>query len=820
MPEIMRRLNWLVSYLTERSVYLGLVLLLLLFAASRTVAPERGEEAISQPQAYPVEHNFRTVVVILDSAPVSVALDPALMPFVSSLSSSSLFGRECACVAKTTFPCLKSIFEGRAANPGTTLQDFSAVASKRTTWPGSLSAMGFRVVAASDHTLNRLYPGAFVDHLDYQTLKVPLYKRDKYAYQKTWQWLNDSTIDVVISHIIGTDKVAHEFPVGGQVYRAKYLEADDFVRQVADRLSPNDYLYVISDHGHSGTGGHTYDAVYVARGPIFPKGRREDLSAEDLLFLLSVPYGFVMPRGYEGHIRTDLILLPAELRRKLLLEQAKIWNIPVDEVSTETVEKNLNDYSSVQRDTARRSESMRNIGRLAPWWLAAALFLISELTAFQRPRQEHRIEIVAGAFALLGVALVIIGIAVGAWILALAASMRCGERLGVAKMSAALAFLLCTVAAAFWILPSHLWWLHSHNHRPIPYAIFYCLAAAAGAALSWYLRGNSWRGHGERILWTVGLIIWLLSYFGPYGYALARQGPTVVIGMLALVAVVISGGWRSLFSFSAICLAGFVVFMSFNTESFNMEYRMLDRFAQAHWGLQLACTAAVACLLAVLLRTSPSIRSVRFSVLAGAGAIAGWLLISTRFFEFPVAKLFGCLLGTIGLAGCLSLFEGSKLPIRWTALTGAIVLFATLALLLDGLELSHVDFRFAADKVIAFREEVWRALQLILWSLVKYSFALLPALYTLRLFSSDEEIPLQILQLNCWRGLMIVLGALGLALFDPRGLHGLCSEEIYFWTFLALVTWMFCLTMVRREKVVTAVSAGTVREGFEPSVPF
>ena len=37
---------------------------------------------------------------------------------------------------------------------------------------------------------------------------------------------------------------------------------------VADRLDPNDYLYVLSDHGHSETGGHTLDAMYFARGPL------------------------------------------------------------------------------------------------------------------------------------------------------------------------------------------------------------------------------------------------------------------------------------------------------------------------------------------------------------------------------------------------------------------------------------------------------------------------------------------------------------------------------------------------------------------------
>lgn len=40
---------------------------------------------------------------------------------------------------------------------------------------------------------------------------------------------------------------------------------------------------------------------------------------------------------------------------------------------------------------------------------------------------------------------------------------------------------------------------------------------------------------------------------------------------------------------------------------------------------------------------------------------------------------------------------------------------------------------------------------------------------------------------------MIVLRALGLAIFDARGVDELCSEKIYFWTFLNLTLWLFCL---------------------------
>src|SRR2546423_5058116 len=277
--------------MNARKIGLGLVPLVLLLAAMMSLQREGTRHPAMQLRTFEPAKHFRSVVFILDSAGKSEMFDPELMPFLASLRASSVSGRSRSCAAKATFPCIKSIFEGREATMGTTLQDFSAFASSRTAWPASLAALGTRLVGASDHTLNRLYPHAFVDSLNYEDLHVPLLERDAFIYRKARLWLNDPTIDVLVLHIIGTDKVSHEYPVRGSVYREKYREVDDFVREVAARLQPQDYLYAISDHGHNELGGHTQDAAYVAHGPLFPEGVHEDLNAEDMLFLLSLPYG-------------------------------------------------------------------------------------------------------------------------------------------------------------------------------------------------------------------------------------------------------------------------------------------------------------------------------------------------------------------------------------------------------------------------------------------------------------------------------------------------------------------------------------------------
>ena len=184
---------------------------------------------------------------------------------------------------------------------------------------------------------------------------------------------------MLILHIVGTDKVSHEYSVRGPIYREKYREVDDFVREVAGRLAPEDYLYAISDHGHNEMGGHTEDAAYLVRGPLFPSGVRQDLHGEDMLFLLSLPYGLTLPAGYEGQIRMDLTRLAPDAAERWLAAQAGIWRVPIAGLPLDTAQARLNEFIARQRTKGQRVAVLDALWHSLPFWLAAALFLIGEL---------------------------------------------------------------------------------------------------------------------------------------------------------------------------------------------------------------------------------------------------------------------------------------------------------------------------------------------------------------------------------------------------------------------------------------------------------
>ncbi len=781
-------------------VVLGLVPLILLLAAMRDIDLELGGGPVAgQQRAFEPATRFRTVVLILDSAGKSEMFDPALMPFVSSLRSSTLSGRCEACAAKATFPCIKSIFEGREATMGTTLQDFSAFASSRTTWPSSLAALGLRLVVASDHTLNRLYPQAFVDSLNYENLHVPLLERDAFVYRKAREWLNDPTIDVLILHIIGTDKVSHEYPVRGPVYRAKYREVDDFVREIAGRLGPKDYLYAISDHGHNQLGGHTEDAAYLVRGPLFPRGVHEDLESEDMLFLLSLPYGLTLPTGYEGQIRMDLTLVPPDLRDRWFSLQAQSWNVPI---TKETAQRQLNDYIVTQRTKGQRADALERIWRCAPFWLAAALFLTSELHLKRRRSGKRQTLLLQIALFTIGLSLALMTITGGGWLIALAAVVRCVENFGLRKAAALWAVLALVSLSAFWIFPAGLSWIHRRADRPFGFIAFYGAAFLCGLAIVRMRDASSWRARLLDLLWMVGIAVWLLGYFGPLGYSLVRHGSLMILVIGAIAAIIIGGGFRTFFSLPALFLPGLLPVVFFNIESFNFSFPLLDRIPELSAPLRVVLSGAAAALFVI---ATNSVRRFEWNFRSSARHFAMlllvliWLAMGLLFFQFELSKMIGCLLACLWFAGCLELFTRAGLPLRWFSLVSAVFLFFLLTFFLNGFVLSHVDFRFATSKIFPFAKEAYRAPQLILWSMLKYGFALWPALFVLRASSAGQRIWPELLVLGWWRELMIVAGALGLALFNARGMRESCSEEIYFWTFLNIVFFTACLIFSARS---------------------
>ena len=260
--------------------------------------------------------------------------------------------------------------------------------------------------------------------------------------------------------------------------------------------------------------------------------------------------------------------------------------------------------------------------------------------------------------------------------------------------------------------------------------------------------------------------------------------------ILTPIAIIVAGGWLILISVPTLFGFALVPFVTFRTESYTISFPFLDRISAMPLAVSVAICAVVGLIWLYAFHFG---RNRRMNWPRVILLLAIWIFLGIALFQFETGKLIGSLLGGIWLAGCLELFRRAGLSVNWSALVSAIMLFTVFYFVLNGFALSHVDFRFASEKIIPFQQEALRAPQLIAWVVVKYVFILLPVLFIVFVATGEPRLALLLAQFGWWRELMLTLCALGLSLFHTGGLSELCSEEIYFWTFLNLVIWLLAI---------------------------
>ena len=306
----------------------------------------------------------RTVVLIIDSLGRSQATDPTLMPEMIALAETSLVGPQRSCFGNFTLPCLLTTFEGRQSPFVAALNNFSADATGAPNWLDAARDLGLRVALISDHTLTKLYPSAWVTGHNYEDVEdVPVAERDAFAGRLTLGWLADREHDVVVTHIIGTDKSSHADLPGSEAYRKVFNRADAIVGDVARALdSSKDTLLVFGDHGHDQGGHHTRDSWFLLRGPHVRTGTLE-LDQTSLYFLLARPHAIPLPDGYEGALHWEAFT--DDPREEAWREaQAIHWGLGADERRREDL-----DSAVAHREEQRAKRPRGDLLAFVPWLL-------------------------------------------------------------------------------------------------------------------------------------------------------------------------------------------------------------------------------------------------------------------------------------------------------------------------------------------------------------------------------------------------------------------------------------------------------------------
>lgn len=300
--------------------------------ARRSGATATETEAVSAPPAV-VPPLGRTVVFIIDSLREQNGRDPGLMPELAALNAAARHGLLRTCAANFTLPCLLTAFEGRESPFVTALSNFSGSAEVTPSWFEALAARGLRMALIGDHTLPALYGRYFQTVMDYEETPLSAYERDRWAMDAANRLLDAGETDVLVLHIVGTDKVAHAELPASPDYQRLFRDADAMVGQLARRLDPErDTLLVFGDHGHGPEGHHDRFAWYAMRGPHIVPGEHT-FEQVDLLYLLARVHGVPVSKIYEGAFHWSA-RANDPLDGAWRAAQAAAWGLPDGESAT------------------------------------------------------------------------------------------------------------------------------------------------------------------------------------------------------------------------------------------------------------------------------------------------------------------------------------------------------------------------------------------------------------------------------------------------------------------------------------------------------
>ncbi|HVJ17175.1 MAG TPA: hypothetical protein VM686_17165 [Polyangiaceae bacterium] len=263
----------------------------------------------------------RLVIIIIDSLRDATALDGRVMPWLSNHQKDALSGRMQPCLSQLSLLCFRTMFEGSEPLLVTGFKNYTGMSVEAPSLIHRLAARGIKVAAVADHAFIGLYQPSLAKHATFEERQPKTMDRDQYGRIRTFEWLGDPSLDVIISHVIDTDATAHRVGVGHAQYVAKFRETDDFLREVSGRLGPKDSLIVLGDHGHDAHGYHSTGipsvTAYFASGPLFPAGRRHDLHMSALYFLAGAVSCEPTPIGYAGTHPFDDIDWPGGRRQAL-----------------------------------------------------------------------------------------------------------------------------------------------------------------------------------------------------------------------------------------------------------------------------------------------------------------------------------------------------------------------------------------------------------------------------------------------------------------------------------------------------------------------
>lgn len=635
-----------------------------LHAYSRDVAgaptvPPSGPDAPLRSGAV----DARVVIVIVDSLARRDALDAPMMPSLASLRATGLHGPLHSCAANFTLPCLLTAFEGRASPFLAALSNFQATARTQPSLLRALRARGDRVALISDHTLPELYPGTFVDGGSTEESGIPIDERDRWTFDQARGWLAARSHEVLVLHVVGTDKVSHVATFQDGEYQTVFREADAFVGELMRTLDlSRDTLVVFGDHGHGKNGDHDRDAYYLAAGPGLARGEVA-LDQTSLLFLLARVTGTALPEHYEGTLAWELLAAEDRAEAGWRETVARAWDLP--ESSRTALEAALGEKHARLSD-----RPLQSLIGLLPWLLAMLwlLALLWQVTLARIPPPAW-----LGVSVLAGLAACLLAVAWAPWLpwLALGALVwRLGPSL--ARPLAVGALLALAVATTGVLIPVIVRIFHVTDDSLGPLVLWFGVTLGTPALAGALIPPTAERGRTAAAALAALTVAALLPAPGVYYYAVLQSVSHVLPVGLLLVALTQPSLRRSPARWWLTAgVATALPLLAVQAGGWDFHYRVvlwLNSRGEA-------VSSVTAGLMAVLVAAVARRQGTTAMLLAGIATAAAAALLQGPF-EFDACRV-GALLCAVVPAACalpLLLGEGQAPPTRTQRLWAAIAL--------------------------------------------------------------------------------------------------------------------------------------------------
>ena len=276
----------------------------------------------------------RLVVLVMDAWRDDAKDHPELHPGIHKLAArpDAHWVNVRTCAGNFTLPCMQTLFEGRESPFSSGLHNYTGREGSPNSLAGIAAARGLRVGNISDQSLTSLYGESAVFNSDCSAWPPNPLKRDLRSVDEALKALREHKVQVLLYHVVGTDKLSHEVEYESPKYREHYNLLDAKLASLWAELDfSKDALLITGDHGHGEHGHHTRSTpgLFVGRhfGELFAALKKppDKLIQQDLLFFMGYPQLLPLPPEYEGAYFADLKPgAPAQLHQYLELHRKNL----------------------------------------------------------------------------------------------------------------------------------------------------------------------------------------------------------------------------------------------------------------------------------------------------------------------------------------------------------------------------------------------------------------------------------------------------------------------------------------------------------------